>query len=109
MNAIARFHHTPDSLRLMDSERAKATIRYTGFLAQDVEKAAESIGYDFSGVDKPQHERDNYSLRYAEFVVPLVKAVQELEEENEQLRAEKDAEIADLKARLSKIEALLEK
>jgi len=57
-------------LRLADSERTKAAVRYTGFLAQDVEKAAKSVGYDFSGVDAPQHERDNYSLRYAEFVVP---------------------------------------
>jgi len=103
MDAIAKHHHTPDSLRLAESERAKAAIRYTGFLAQDVEKAAESIGYNFSGVDAPQHERDNYSLRYAEFVVPLVKAVQELEAENKALRAQH----ADLEARLGKIEALL--
>jgi len=57
----------------------------------------------FSGVDALQHERDNYSLRYAEFVVPLVKAVQELEAENKTLRAQH----ADLEARLGKIEALL--
>ncbi len=103
MDAIAKHHHTPDSLRLAESERAKAAIRYTGFLAQEVEQAAESVGYDFSGVDAPQHERDNYSLRYAEFVVPLVKAVQELEAENKALQAHN----ADLEARLGKIEALL--
>ncbi|MBL7985001.1 MAG: tail fiber domain-containing protein [Flavobacteriales bacterium] len=56
-----------------DQER----IRYTGFLAQEVEAAAKSVGYDFSGVDKPKNADDLYSLRYAEFVVPLVKAVQE--------------------------------
>jgi len=65
MDAIAKFHQTSDELRLKDSERAKSAIRYTGFLAQDVEKAAESIGYDFSGVEAPQHDKDNYSLRYA--------------------------------------------
>jgi len=42
-------------------------------------------------------------LRYAEFVVPLVKAVQELEAENKTLRAQH----ADLEAPLGKIEALL--
>lgn len=52
-------------------------IRYTGFIAQEVEEAALSAGFDFSGVDKPKNERDLYALRYAEFVVPLVKAVQE--------------------------------
>ncbi len=103
MDAIAKHQHTPDSLRLAESEQAKAAIRYTGFLAQEVEQAAESLGYDFSGVDAPQHELDNYSLRYAEFVVPLVKAVQELEAENKTLRAHN----ADLEARLGKIEALL--
>lgn len=52
-------------------------IRYTGFLAQEVEKAALESTFDFSGVDKPKNAEGLYSLRYAEFVVPLVKAVQE--------------------------------
>ena len=49
----------------------------TGFIAQEVEEAARSVGFDFSGVDAPKNEKDMYGLRYAEFVVPLVKAVQE--------------------------------
>nr|WP_246439674.1 tail fiber domain-containing protein [Rhabdobacter roseus] len=52
-------------------------IAYSGFLAQEVEAAARSVGYDFSGVVAPANERTPYSLRYGEFVVPLVKAVQE--------------------------------
>ncbi|MCB0816852.1 MAG: hypothetical protein KDB77_04955, partial [Flavobacteriales bacterium] len=52
-------------------------IRFSGFLAQEVEKTAERLGYQFSGVDPPESEKDTYALRYAEFVVPLVKAVQE--------------------------------
>ncbi len=62
--------------------KEKEQIVYTGFIAQDVEKAAKEIGYDFSGVDKPQNESSLYGLRYAEFVVPLVKAVQELDSLN---------------------------
>lgn len=54
----------------------------TGFIAQEVEALAQSIGYDFSGVFTPPDEDAHYSIRYAEFVVPLVKAVQELAEEN---------------------------
>lgn len=50
---------------------------YTGFVAQEVEKAAKDAGYDFSGVDKPKTDSGYYALRYAEFVVPLVKAMQE--------------------------------
>ncbi|MEO6405695.1 MAG: tail fiber domain-containing protein [Ferruginibacter sp.] len=55
----------------------KEKITYTGFIAQEVEAAADKAGYNFSGVDKPKSETDVYGLRYAEFVVPLVKAVQE--------------------------------
>ena len=57
----------------------------TGFIAQEVEAAAKNIGYDFSGVDAPKNEKDMYGLRYAEIVVPLVKAVQELNQKNETL------------------------
>lgn len=54
--------------------------RLTGFIAQEVESAARASGYDFSGVDQPRHGQDIYGLRYAEFVVPLVKAMQEQQE-----------------------------
>jgi len=57
---------------------------HTGFIAQEVEKTAKSIGYEFSGVEVD--EVGIYSLRYAEFVVPLVKAVQELSEQNERMQ-----------------------
>ena len=49
----------------------------TGFIAQEVEQAAQQINFDFGGIDKPKNNNDYYGLRYAEFVVPLVKAVQE--------------------------------
>jgi trimeric autotransporter adhesin len=49
----------------------------TGFIAQEVENISNQINYAFSGVDKPKNENDFYGLRYAEFVVPLTKAIQE--------------------------------
>ena len=52
-------------------------IKYTGFIAQEVEQAARDLNFDFSGIDKPATEKSTYGLRYGEFVVPLVKAVQE--------------------------------
>jgi trimeric autotransporter adhesin len=63
----------------------KYTQLTTGFIAQEVEASAKKIGYDFSGVDAPKNEKDMYGLRYAEFVVPLVKAVQELAKQNAEL------------------------
>jgi trimeric autotransporter adhesin len=53
------------------------TIVYTGFLAQQVEKAANETGYNFSGVHKPANDKTPYSLTYESFTVPLVKSVQE--------------------------------
>jgi len=58
-------------------------IRQSGFIAQEVEKAAIQSGYDFNGIHKPKDENDNYSLSYSQFVVPLVKAVQELDSINQ--------------------------
>ncbi len=73
----------------MATERAKRTqVRNTGFIAQEVEVLAKSLGYEFSGVDIPQNEESSYGLRYAEFVVPLVKAMQEQQEIIEEMRKE---------------------
>jgi hypothetical protein len=72
----------PESLR--SAVDSKESIRYTGFLAQDVSAAAEVVGYDFSGVDDNGLGNGVYGLRYAEFVVPLVKATQELNAKVEQ-------------------------
>jgi hypothetical protein len=70
-----------------------AAIRRTGFIAQEVENAANASGYNFSGIIKPKTSQDHYSLSYESFVVPLVKAVQEqqqliagLKKQNEELR-----------------------
>lgn len=57
------------------ADREKIVL--SGFVAQEVEKAAREMGYDFSGVDRPKSDTGLYGLRYAEFVVPLVKAMQE--------------------------------
>ncbi len=80
MDAIAKFNNTPDSLRLAESEALKAAELQSGFIAQEVEAAATAVGYDFHGVDKPKNETSHYGLRYAEFVVPMVKAMQEQQE-----------------------------
>lgn len=61
-------------------------MKYTGFVAQEVEQAAKKLGYDFSGVDVPKSKDGMYGLRYAEFVVPLVKAIQEQQKQIEELK-----------------------
>lgn len=73
----------------------------SGFIAQEVETAAKAVNYEFSGIVKPESEKDFYSLRYSEFVVPLVKAVQE----QQQMIESQKADIAELKAQ---VKALLQ-
>jgi hypothetical protein len=68
----------------------KEKITYTGFIAQEVEATAKAIGFDFSGVDAAKNENDTYGLRYAEFVVPLVKAVQEQQLQFSEMKKEID-------------------
>jgi trimeric autotransporter adhesin len=63
-------------------------IKTSGFVAQEVEQAAIASGYDFDGVQKPKDEKSLYAVTYASFVVPLVKAVQELSAQNETMQSE---------------------
>ena len=72
--------------KLGAAREAKARKVYTGFIAQDVEAAAQQCGFEFSGVVKPENEVSQYQLAYSEFVVPLVQAVQEQQKEIEALR-----------------------
>lgn len=53
-----------------------------------MEKTATEIGYSFDGVNIPTNNTGNYSLAYSQFVVPLVKAVQELSKQNEEMKRE---------------------
>jgi trimeric autotransporter adhesin len=90
----------------------KEKITQTGFVAQDVEKAANDLGFDFSGVDKPKNGNDYYGLRYAEFVVPLVKAVQEQQEQIELFKKENKTQqdiITDLQKQMNELKALIKK
>jgi len=79
-------------------------INFTGFIAQEVDAAAKNINYDFSGIDK---SGKIWGLRYAEFVVPIVKALQELNDSLEEVTKLQQQELETLRSRLDKIEAVL--
>ena len=75
-----------------------------------VEMAAQAVNYDFSGVNKPNASDELYSIRYSEFVMPLVKAVQELSEKTinqDRMIDNLKAEYETLSQRLEKLESLL--
>ena len=80
------------------------SVRRSGFIAQEVEKAANTVGYNFSGILRPQTPEDHYSLSYEAFVVPLVKAVQE----QQQAITEQNKKIAELQQQLKEIKQLLQ-
>ncbi len=106
-NLVSR---TPDA-ETVQSRNVKSAIRYSGFIAQEVQSAAATLGYDFSGVEIPENESGFYGLRYSEFVVPLVKAVQELSEqadEQRQLTSATQAENNALRAELTELTAKMQ-
>jgi hypothetical protein len=95
--ALLKAHNIPESARAELQAGRKTDVRQTGFVAQEVEALIKKGNYSFNAVVAPQSENDNYSIRYAEFVVPLVKAVQELTTKlNEQ-----EKEIAALKKQMN--------
>lgn len=78
------------------SSNNKDNIVYTGFIAQQVEEAASQAGFNFSGIDKPNTPNGLYALRYADFVVPLVKAVQEQQQIIEKQQQQIDALVKEI-------------
>lgn len=86
--------------------RTSEAVVHTGFIAQEVEKAAKEVNYDFDGLHKPSHEKDNYSLAYAEFTVPLVKAVQEQQKiivKQQQANNEQQKKIVELQQQMAEL------
>jgi hypothetical protein len=62
-------------------------IVHSGFIAQEVDSVAQLCGFNSSIVYRPTNSTDLYALAYGEFVVPLVKAVQELSKTNDSLKS----------------------
>ncbi len=98
-DALLGIEKTPD----YPEKYAINKVKQSGFLAQEVEEAAKASGYDFSGISKPKGDTKLYSLSYSQFVVPLVKAVQEQQNIIEKLKEENN----NLNKRLKKLEAIL--
>ncbi len=87
--------------------KKSATQREVGFIAQEVEALIQSLGVEFNGVDAPENEDDYYGIRYSQFVMPLVKAVQELNEKLEQENATLKAQNDEMLKRIEKLEELM--
>ena len=98
----------PDSIKerrmLSDADYLESSsIVRTGFIAQEVEAAAKKVGFDFDGVSTPENETDLQGIRYAEFVVPIVKAMQEQQEMITELKATEEEQQATIDAQQTTI------
>jgi hypothetical protein len=82
---------------------AKSQNKEVGFIAQEVDKLRTEKNFVFNGVYTPQNDQDNYALDYSRFVVPLVKAVQELSKENDEYKEKID----DLQQQINELKALI--
>ncbi|MCP4440592.1 MAG: hypothetical protein GY810_16725, partial [Aureispira sp.] len=87
--------------------------RYTGLLAQDVDAVLSDMGVTSSIVAKPNADgTGSWGIRYAELTMPLINAVQELSEENKELKAKvaqlegQNTEIDQLKAELEDMKGM---
>lgn len=65
-------------------------IRYTGLIAQDVEKSLKKLNLEFSGIVKPKNKNDYFAIRYGDFVVPLINSIKEQQEQIIQLKSENE-------------------
>lgn len=99
----------PDDNEYQVLLKQKGEIREVGFIAQEVNSLVKEKSYSFNGVYTPQNDNDNYALDYSRFVVPLVKAVQELSVKNEELKKENAATKADLQKQIDDLKALMTK
>lgn len=89
-----RMRDSADVEEYVAYQKASAHVsaaRQTGFLAQEVDSLAQAIGYEFSGLHRPTSPTDHYTIGYEQFVVPLVKAVQEQQVQLTEVRAEMEA------------------
>ena len=102
---MKRFDEQPGTgnVSLVNYDEA-SLMRRSGFIAQEVEKAALESKYDFNGIIKPKSEKDHYGLSYESFVVPLVKAIQE----QQQIIEEQKEELLHVKFELAELKKMVE-
>ncbi len=78
----------------------KTKVRHDGFIAQEVEQVMKDLNLPFSGLKKTAE--GTYSLAYSDFVMPLVNAVKEQQQQINDLKKQNEI----LAQRMSVIEEL---
>jgi len=60
-----------------------AKRHHDGLIAQDVKETLDKLGMTFSGLAESDNEEKTFNLSYAEFVIPLINSVKELNNKNQ--------------------------
>jgi carbonic anhydrase/acetyltransferase-like protein (isoleucine patch superfamily) len=83
--------------------------RHDGLIAQDVEQTLKDLGLEFSGLIIDDDKDKTQNLSYAEFVIPLITAVQELNQQNQQLKLQLEQKDQSIEASLNEMKSEIEK
>ena len=86
--------------------------RRDGLIAQDVEKALNDLGLQFSGLVIDDDKDKTMNLSYGDFVIPLINAVQEQQKTIENVEKENATlkeEVAAMKKEMDEIKAMVKK
>jgi hypothetical protein len=84
--------------------------RRDGLIAQDVQQTLKELGLEFSGLVIDDDKDKTMNLSYAEFVIPIITAVQELNQKNqllEQKNQQSDQANQQLQQKVQALEAAL--
>jgi len=84
--------------------------RRNGLIAQDVQQTLKDLDMEFSGLIVDDDADKTLNLSYAEFVIPLIAAVQELNVKNQQLQQKNqdfELTLSEMKAEIEKLKQLL--
>lgn len=82
--------------------------RRDGLIAQDVQEVLENQGVEFSGLIQDNDSNKTLNLSYTELVIPLINAVKELSNQNNNLKAEMNAMQKDMETLKSLIQAKID-
>jgi hypothetical protein len=86
--------------------------RRDGLIAQDVQKVLKDMNLDFSGLVVDNDKDNTLNLSYGEFVIPLINAVKEQQNEIESYKSENDklkSQVQTLQEKVERIELLMTK
>lgn len=92
MDKMGELMQLPETAKVHLQETKQSKKIKSGFIAQEVEVAAQECGYEFDGLNIPEsQDKGYYGLAYSSFVASLVKAVQEQQAMIQDLQAQVEA------------------